>query len=422
LFVMKKIIFISFSFAFFFISSCKKITRDYKLPFHLSELRKNLSEEKNHFYRTIDSVAQDEKFLKKFFWLSSLLNLKEEKVKSILLRCDSSFLQNDDFVRSFLECSLTLFPTEFQEYYKKISRSTKSPKLFFMSLYGLHINGRDKESLMSEIINFKNNFTSKDDPILFYMSNIWFEKKSLNEKEIKEILKHNLFSHATIYVLFSKDRNQNGYIFVKKRDGKFLKESNKIFYTFVLGRSLSNMPSVITNGNTPCGVYSFQGFGLSDNNFIGIVPTILMYLPFEIAIKEYFHSVIEETEWNFELYKNILPENLRENPMLWEAFYAGKAGRNEIIIHGSTIDPEYYKNEKYYPFTPSLGCVTTFELWSEKYNMPIYSDQARLTNALKENKIDKGFVIVAEVEENLLNLPLLLKIISETDVSECDKK
>ena len=78
-------------------------------------------------------------------------------------------------------------------------------------------------------------------------------------------------------------------------------------------------------------------------------------------------------------------------------FYAGKAGCGEIIIHGTTIDTEFYKGQSFYPFTPSLGCKCTLERWNEKDGGLIESEQNRLIVALKENKIEKALMYVIEI-------------------------
>ncbi len=46
--------------------------------------------------------------------------------------------------------------------------------------------------------------------------------------------------------------------------------------------TITNLSGYLTNGNTPEGVFSLQGFGSSDIQFIGKSPTIITALPFEI--------------------------------------------------------------------------------------------------------------------------------------------
>ena len=71
----------------------------------------------------------------------------------------------------------------------------------------------------------------------------------------------------------------------------------------------------------------------------------------------------------------LLPAKLKNYSPLYESFYAGKAGRSEIIAHGTAINPEYYKGKQYYPYTPTQGCLSTKELWSSVNGKLIYNDQ-----------------------------------------------
>lgn len=45
------------------------------------------------------------------------------------------------------------------------------------------------------------------------------------------------------------------------------------------------------------------------------------------------------------MYASFLPLELRSLPMLWQAYDAGRVGRSEIIVHGSTIDPCFFSEE-----------------------------------------------------------------------------
>lgn len=87
---------------------------------------------------------------------------------------------------------------------------------------------------------------------------------------------------------------------------------------------------------------------------------------------------------------------IKTHPILG-SFFAGQAGRSEIIAHGSTINPEYYRDLACYPLTPSLGCLTALETWSEVDGSLLRSDQLRLIQQIKQHKINKGLLIVVPV-------------------------
>jgi hypothetical protein len=56
-------------------------------------------------------------------------------------------------------------------------------------------------------------------------------------------------------------------------------------------------------------------------------------------------------------YTKLFPENWQTYSPMLEAFIAGKAGRTEIIAHGTTIDPAYFIDQPYFPISPTLGCL-----------------------------------------------------------------
>ena len=143
-------------------------------------------------------------------------------------------------------------------------------------------------------------------------------------------------------------------------------------------------------------MFSVQGFGLSDNVFIGKSPTVITALPFEVSANEFCFAKSENTEWSLDFYESFFPESWKNYAPKNTTYYAGKAGRSEIIIHGTTIDSEFYKKQSYYPFTPSLGCICALERWNRTDGKLIESEQLRLIQSLKESKIEKALMYVIE--------------------------
>lgn len=403
---------------FFFIIlhlSCQNKDESIRLNFNLKKFREDLDKRANYFFDRKDSIVSNKRALQEFFWLSEVLNLRNDKTEFILKNCSGDFFLDAEFLRAYLECVIALFPDKFNQFYDKISRETNSSRIFAMCLYGEKLNGFANQYLREKLLNFEKKRSFKEDPIVYYLKNIWLEKKPLDQNQTKILLRAKIFNLPIIYVFLSIDRNKSGYCFIKNEEGKFLKETNGYFYSKVLGRSISGMPSIVTNGNSPCGIYSFSDSNISENKFIGIVPIINLYLPFEIKPSSYFHNMVHDSAWSIELYQKLLPKKAINIPMLYETYYAGQAGRNEIAIHGTTIDPDYYIDEPYYPYTPSLGCFVTYEIWNEKDSSLIHSEQFKLINMLSKNKIRKGFVVVAEIQDELLNAETIIKYISEID-------
>ncbi|MEO5648022.1 MAG: hypothetical protein ABIQ56_06645, partial [Chitinophagaceae bacterium] len=97
-------------------------------------------------------------------------------------------------------------------------------------------------------------------------------------------------------------------------------------------------------------------------------------------------------------YESILPHALHRYFPFYEAYYAGEAGRTEIIAHGTTVDPKFYEGKPYHPHTPSLGCLTTSERWDEN-GIRRDSNQQKLVDALIKAGGANGYCIVIELDD-----------------------
>ena len=118
-----------------------------------------------------------------------------------------------------------------------------------------------------------------------------------------------------------------------------------------------------------------------------------MVLPFENGTQTFFG--IDTPYANFYT-KQLGP--LKKYASLMESFTAGKLGRSEIIAHGTTINPNFYKKQTYFPNTPSLGCLCSPESWNEKGER-IYSAQAEWINALQKIHKQPFYLIVADIND-----------------------
>jgi hypothetical protein len=78
---------------------------------------------------------------------------------------------------------------------------------------------------------------------------------------------------------------------------------------------------------------------------------------------------------------------------------AGKIGRNEIIAHGTTVDPEWYAQQPFYPLTPTQGCLCTKEIWSAVNGLRLQSDQIKLVNAIKKAGGANGYCLLIEIDD-----------------------
>ena len=199
-----------------------------------------------------------------------------------------------------------------------------------------------------------------------------------------------------------RDRNFPGLAIVRKADGSFMKNTDGSYFSVgQLARSEGNMPGYISMGNTPQGIFRMDGFDTSKTYFIGPTTNIQLTMPFEyIASHFYRDSTAKDSIWTLKQYEKFLPGNFKGYHPVYGTYYAGKAGRTEIIAHGTTIDPSLYKTTSYYPFTPSAGCLVTKEFWDDKTGHLFSSDQLLLTKAVAAAGGPHGYLIVIEIDDN----------------------
>ena len=140
-----------------------------------------------------------------------------------------------------------------------------------------------------------------------------------------------------------------------------------------------------------------KGFNVSRSNFIGPTPNIQLSMPAEEKVSAFLgDSSITDTTWQIDYYSRLLPQSLKKYQPLYETYYAGLAGRTEIIAHGTTINPEYYKDQPWYPHTPSQGCLSTKEIWNGKR---MESNQQKLVYALLSAGGAHGYCVVLDLDD-----------------------
>ena len=166
-------------------------------------------------------------------------------------------------------------------------------------------------------------------------------KYELSQSELTKLMEYAVTKYSQkyhLFVLVRENRNIPAKVYVVNSNGKVLNKK-PLYY---LARSANNTLPYFTNGNTPCGVFKIQGKSVSNNVYIGPVTTLVTELPFESEITAWG---ITGKEWTEDMYASFLPLELRSLPMLWQAYDAGRVGRSEIIVHGSTIDPCFFSEE-----------------------------------------------------------------------------
>lgn len=332
-----------------------------------------------------DSIAQ--KWMGAF-WAMEIMLYKpagyEEKISLQLSRLPQ---MGPGFQRAFFEMLYTLYPTEFDVEVQPIVKQLKSEKVKAMALEYLALSGK------SVFIEPSDKFLQSD----YYQHYKYMRSKTqqlLPSK--KDFLDTSFLPNQTVLCSFqSTDRNKPGYLMIRLADGTWMKNEKGEELQFPqLARSISNLPFYLTNGNTPQGLYKLTGIDTSDNNWIGPTTNLQMILPFENNESDFFGTAANY-EW---FYKNLLGNQLRTYKGLWESYWAGEIGRTEIIAHGTTINPNYYQNQSYYPCTPSLGCLCSPESWDDNGKLT-NSVQAQWMELILSKKINPFWLIVAEVTD-----------------------
>ncbi|MEO7444349.1 MAG: hypothetical protein ABIT96_09850 [Ferruginibacter sp.] len=308
------------------------------------------------------------------------------------------------FQRMFLEMAYSLYPKIYTPEVQQLLLQTTDPKIFAMC--AVYLYNSDNSNTQKNYLGIKTNSLLQQypaNPILLQLSNyIQQNGKSFAGPIIKAVMAKNYLPGNVLLISFQRaDRNYPGLVVVRDGNGNFVKDSlGNYFSVPQLARSGSNMPGFLTNGNTPQGLFRLEKFDVSVSTFIGPTPNLQLSMPFEKKAFHFFKTNNEaDTSWSLQRYLNLLPADLRTNPAMQESWYAGMAGRSEIIAHGSTINPEWYTSQPYYPLTPTQGCLTSKENWSRETGKRIQSDQQKLIYAVLAAGGANGYVLVINIDD-----------------------
>ncbi len=303
------------------------------------------------------------------------------------------------FQKVVVEAIITLYPTEFKEAIDLLFKTTTNPTLYsYLVHYYSKQNSFDKTEHIKEIKNRFSNYTKV--PQLKYLI-YYLEQDSLSTPPLKDILSNKFIEGKTIiFSLHRKDRSYPGITIIKKPNGEFVMGDNySIFYVEQLALSVTNLPGYLSQGNTPQGIFSVVGFYNSPTPSIGPTAAVLTRIPYEVPIKLWYHSTVSKSYWDINDYKNLLPKSWQDYLPMYESFYAGKTGRRKIVMHGSVDDLSFYDTLPYAPLTPSKGCLTTTEIWSDSTGYNIKSNQAKLMNAFFSTGQLYGFLVVIDIDD-----------------------
>jgi hypothetical protein len=306
--------------------------------------------------------------------------------------------------RALLEAVYATYPTEFKPAVKKLVQAETASKLFAMQVLYLYRADKSAANIaaIKKLVKLKSR--SLTDTVLVNELDKYLQSyQGLVKRPTPDIT--SLFQHQKttaqkiIYSFQRWNRDYPGLAIIQNADGSFAKDSaGKLLVFEQLARSGSNLPYFITNGNTPQGIFSIQGIAISRNNIIGPTPNIQMVMPFETD-SVFWHTPYDSTKDALTNYLELLPKNWRAYLPVAESFYAGKIGRSEIIAHGTTIDPAYFKDKPYYPISPTQGCLCAKETWNVFTGGLLQSDQFNLVNTFLSTPGDTGYLIVINIDD-----------------------
>ena len=305
--------------------------------------------------------------------------------------------------RALLEAIFGVFPIQFKKQIHELFSREKMPKLFAMeALYLYKINPtpvfarfikrkieqkfthHERESLLIQLGNYLDHNEQYKNSLVPDISTLFLNQEKLKEK--------------VIYSFQRWDRNYPGLAILQLADGRFYKDSlGRLIVFEQLARSAANLPYFITNGNTPQGLYRITGTEISNNTFIGPTPNLQLIMPFENDTK-FWEGLSFNSVDTLENYLQFFPTEWHSYTPITESFFAGKVGRTEIIAHGTTIDPAYFKQFPFYPLTPTLGCLCAKEIWNTSSGKFIESDQYQLAAGFLSTPGQGGYLVVINLD------------------------
>lgn len=339
------------------------------------------------------------------FWTAGLINETGPEVKDALERAFASFEDlTPNMQRVVLQSANALYPDDFEEEVRAALQHVSEPKAFAIAAGYLLAHDASAEQRQRLALKMVEKFPDwrGDGRLAFFWKKLSSEQERPPMPSLEDLFTHDFGGHAVAFSLQRRDRRYPGQVMMRGTDGQWLRgEDGEILTVPQLAMSRTNMPGTISLGNTPQGLHTIVGTGTATNQFIGPTPYIWTKVPYEAPLEQYFHApALQGEEWHRAAYVLALPPAWRGYWPMEEAYYAGMAGRSEMIMHGTTIEYDFYEGESYYPYTPSAGCLCTYEEWSPEDGRLVRSGQIDLLNAWYRatGGSEKGFMVLVEID------------------------
>jgi hypothetical protein len=303
-----------------------------------------------------------------------------------------------DTKRSFLEALFATTTTQYATAILQLAQQETVPKLFAMQAVYLQRAGMNVQHVQLMLAAKFTNYQSHT--LLSTLYTYLTDKTNEALPLLTQLFAHQQQLQMPIIYSFQRsNRNYPGLAIIQYSNGKFARNENgQLIAIQQLARSASNLPYFITNGSTPQGAFSIVGTAISNNHFIGPTPNIQLVMPYEDD-SLYYHFNTDTSKSTIEKYNQLFPASWANWQGKNEVVAAGKIGRTEIIAHGTTIDPDYFKAQPFYPLTPTLGCLCAKETWNIFNGKIDKSDQFTLANTFAKDPKQKGILYVINLND-----------------------
>ncbi len=340
-------------------------------------------------------------------WSMEVMQYKDDFTKEKLMIAWSKAAKlSDEFQRNLIETTFSLYKKEFKQQVLQFMQQTRSVRIFIRCAeYVMRADAINGKATVAALIRQK---FPRDTSVGMQILKSRIAARPQVLPPLKDIFSDNFLTGQTvIYSLQRSNRDYAGLVLIRKADGTFLKDSGgNYFHTSQLAKAITAYPFYITNGNTPQGILRFSGFDVSRLLYIGPTQNLQLQLPYEDSPDIFFNdSSFIDTTWSSALYASLLPPTWKNYAGIYESFYAGEMGRTAVIMHGTTIDPEFYKTQTYYPQTPSLGCLCSYEEWDSS-GYRVSSNQQQIVNALISIGATNGYVVVIDIDDKKKNVSI----------------
>jgi len=334
------------------------------------------------------------------FDLVAQYNLEVDAARPLLLQALPTLASRDtDYQRALLTAAHTLYAAEAQSTLQSLLPQLTASKPFAIAAYTLEAANPGYAEFIRDLV--PRQFPQwRDDPRLLALMD---EVATVHAAPppLADLLAAPLRPGLpVIYSLQRPGRAEMGLVLLRGADGRFVRDAHgQLFAQPQLALSRSGLPGTITNGNTPQGVFTIVGAGTATNPNIGPTPYLQSKLPIEASPAEFEHGDTA-VAWSEAVYESFLPPSWRSHARIKEAWLAGRAGRDELLIHGTTISPAYYAGASYFPGTPQQGCMISNEDWDPATGRLLASQQLTLAQAYAAagTRPDlAGYLVVVEV-------------------------